>query len=179
MPDAFKIEIQGLDELQRKFGSIPQQLTNKLDYVMEKGARQIELRGNQLKPTDMGFLQVRVISQPLHKEITVDANYAAFVEFGTGTYASRYVATLPAEWQQFALQFKGQSGGGTFADMVRHLQEWARRKGFNKPEQAGYAIAKSIIINGVRPHPFLYPAYFEVVPTLQADMQKVIDTFAI
>lgn len=180
MADSFKIEIQGLAELQKQLGGgLPKKLTDKLDYVMEKNVRQIELLANQLKPTDMGFMQVRVDSQYLNKEITVNANYAAFMEFGTGMYAAQYVATLPSDWQQYAAQFKGQSGGGTFAEMILHLQEWAQRQGMSNPKQAGYVIAKSIIINGVHPHPFLYPAFNQVLPTMQAELQNVVDTFAL
>lgn len=179
MPDAFRIEIQGLDALQRQLGSLPRQLTDKLDYEMEKSARNIEREGNQLKPTDTGFMRVTVNSEYLNKEVAVTGNYGAFVEFGTGSYAAQYVATLPQEWQDYAAQFRGLSDGGTFADLVRKIQEWARRQGIQDPQQAGYRIARSIIINGVHPHPFLYPAFQHELPNLQTAIQRVIDTFAV
>lgn len=179
MADALKIEIQGLTQMQQQLNSLPDKLIKKLDYALEKGARAIELKANQLKPVDLGGLQVRVDSRLLEKDITVNANYAAFMEFGTGKYAAAYVATLPQEWQTYAAQFKGQTGGGTFADMVRNLQEWARRHGMADYKQAGYLIARKIIINGVHPHPFLYPAFFEVLPGMQKDIQDAIDTFAV
>jgi hypothetical protein len=179
MPDAFKIEVQGLDALQKQLNGLPKKLTDGLDYALEKAARAIELKANQLKPTDLGGIQVRVDSKPLDKNITANANYAAFMEFGTGSYAAQYVSTLPQNWQEYAQQFKGSSDGGTFADLVRKIQEWANRQGIQDPQQAGYAIARSIIIKGVHPHPFLYPAFADVLPSLQADIQRVIDTFAV
>jgi hypothetical protein len=179
MAGALKIEIQGFSQAIQQAKTYPDKLVKKLDYALEKGVRQIELRANQKKPVDMGGLQVRVDSRLLEKEITVNANYAAFMEFGTGKYAAAYVATLPADWQTYAAQFRGQSGGGSFADMVRNLQEWARRHGMADYKQAGYLIARKIIINGVHPHPFLYPAFFEVQPQLQRDIQDAIDTFAV
>lgn len=179
MANSLTVQVQGLDQIQKQMNGLPDKLIKKLDYALEKGIRAIELKANQLKPVDQGGLQVRVRSALLEKEITVNANYAAFMEFGTGAYAAAYVATLPDEWQQYAAQFQGQTGGGSFTDMVRNLQEWARRQGITDPMQAGYAIARSIIINGVRPHPFLYPAFAAVQPSLQKDLQDAINTFSV
>jgi hypothetical protein len=198
MADALKIEIQGLTQMQQQLVDLPVKLTKKLDYVLEKGARAIELKANQKKPIDLGGLQVRVDSQFLVKEITVNANYAAFMEFGTGKYAAAYVATLPQEWQQYAAQFKGQIGGGSWADLLLNILAWVKRQGITghysvktqrrlgnanqkaaEDYEAAYLIARSILIKGVHPHPFLYPAFFEVLPSLQKDIQEAIDTFAV
>lgn len=177
---------------------MPKKLIDGLDKVMEKGARDIQRIGNQKKPTDTGFMQITVDSKPLDKNIAVTGNYGAFVEFGTGKYAAQYVATLPQDWQTYAAQFKGLSDGGTFHDLLLKILEWVKRQGIAgvysvksqrrvgnanqksaEDYEAAYFIARSIIINGVHPHPFLYPAFEQVLPQLQADIQKVIDTFAV
>jgi HK97 gp10 family phage protein len=49
--------------------------------------------------------------QFLTYDLVVQANYAAYVEFGTGKYAANYVPSLDEEWQKLALTFK-KSGMG-------------------------------------------------------------------
>ena len=40
-------------------------------------------------------------------------------------------------------------------------------------QQAAYAIALNILQNGIRPHPFVYPAVTKNTPVLEADIKKV------
>lgn len=198
MPDTFNIQIQGLKQLQDSLNI--DKLTEKIDYELEKGIRKIEGRAKQLAPTDMGYLtgSISVNSQKLNKELTVNVGYAAFIEFGTGKYAAQYVASLPEDWRTFAATFKGQKGNGTFMDMLLHILEWVKRKGIsgrysvktrsrlgNKSQkdaedyETAYLIARKILKDGIRPQPFLYPAFNEIQPQILADVQKAIDTFAV
>lgn len=155
----FKQEIQ--DEL-NSFG---------LDVVRDAKA---------LAPVDEGHLKgaIEYKSAALSITITVGVDYAAYVEFGTRKYAAQHVASLPAEWQEFASQSKG-AGGGSFDELVMNIVRWVKakgigatfsiathkREGFGKQSAAttddatAYAIAKHIIIVGIQPHPFLYPAF--------------------
>lgn len=41
---------------------------------------------------------------------------------------------------------------------VRPLQRWAKRKGFDNPDAAGWAIARKIAEKGTEPQPFLRPS---------------------
>lgn len=126
--------------------------------------------------------------EKLKVTVTVGVNYGALLEFGTRKFAAAYVASLPPDWQTFAATFKGP-GGGSFEEMVMRLTEWVHRKGLGsgksgKPigvtgtysvktgrrtggkakqadenKAAAYAIARAIMIKGIRPHPYLFPAY--------------------
>ena len=138
----------------------------------------------RLAPVNEGFLRnaisyvpVKSGSSLIEVEIVVAADYAAYVEFGTRKFAAQYVATLPSEWQTFAAQFKGP-GGGSFDEFVMRLTRWVLKKGIGKTQNVttrktdrvgkqsakttaeadAYAIALYIMRNGIRPHPFLYPA---------------------
>ena len=114
--------------------------------------------------------------------------YAPYIEFGTGGKV-----TIPAGYEQFASQFKG-SKGGTFAQLLRALIEWVKRKGIvgtysvktgrrtgNKSiqqkqnESAAYAIALSILKKGLRPHPFLIPAYEQEIPKLKTNIKRILN----
>ncbi len=69
-------------------------------------------------------------SKRLSKEINVNAPYAAYVEFGTGKYAAKHVASLPDDWRSFAAQFKDGTGKkNPSAEMVKRIAEWIRRHG--------------------------------------------------
>lgn len=110
-------------------------------------------------PVDEGFLRNAISMntatlENLKSEVIVAANYAAYIEFGTRSFAAAYVGSLPQTWQEYAAQFKGAGGGSS--DFILHIMEWVKRKGI--PEAAAYPIARKILRFGIRPHPFLFPA---------------------
>lgn len=118
-----------------------------------------ERDAKNLAPVDEGFLRRSIQSVPstpqtLKTSVVVAANYAAYIEFGTKSFAAAYVATLPANWQQYAATFKG--GGGSYSDFILRLMGWMKRKGID--ENAAYLIARKILRTGIRPQPFLFPA---------------------
>ncbi len=126
-------------------------------------------------PVDLGGLHSSISANNdtyLSKEINVNVFYAAFIEFGTGAYAAQYVASLPATWQEYAAQFKGQKGTGTFADFVNNIREWLRHKGI---DANAYVVAKSILRKGIKQHPFLYPAYDNARDDVIKHIQTIIE----
>lgn len=147
-------------------------------------------------PADLG-----TIRQNIGQVTTVDRNKVTarvfssapespFMEFGTGGSV-----IIPAEMAEIASQFKGASGGD-FKAFVLALTAWVKRKGINPAgayqisthskitrgnkkdidEATAYAIARSILLKGVKPHPFLYPAYVanagKLLPMLQAGFRS-------
>lgn len=124
----------------------------------------------------------------LQVTIGCNVDYAAYVEFGTRKFAAAYVASLPGDWQTFAAKFRG-SGGGTFEQFVMAIFEWVRKKGLRSTPKQGvqeddynfgklrkprkvkkknkendqrslaYAIALKILREGIKPQPFLFPAF--------------------
>lgn len=172
----FNIEISGLNEVTAKFKQLPLEVEKVVQKNLNEFAINTASDAQGLCPVNEGHLR-----QSIHPEfkrleagVTVAANYAAYVEFGTRKYAAAHVATLPQDWQQFAAQFKGK-GGGTFAEMVERIAEWVRLKGISAPltksgkaskskstiaaqKQVAYLIARKILIHGTPAKPFLFPA---------------------
>lgn len=124
-------------------------------------------------------------------KITVTANYAAYIEFGTRKFAAKYVATLPQDWKTYAATFKGK-GGGTLDEFIQDIMQWVRQKGIggrltksgnvseskdslSDMQSAAYAIALNILQNGIRAQPFLYPAVVKNTPILIADIKKIFE----
>jgi len=129
--------------------------------------------------------------------IIAGASYAAFIEFGTRKFAASYVASLPKEWKDLASQSKGK-GGGTFKELVQAIAQWVADKSIDpetaitgtfsiktrkrtgskktKEEQnlkAAYPIVKSILKNGIRARPYLYPAVVKNQNKFAEELAKV------
>lgn len=195
MADGIKVTFDGFDKIRSDLENVKQTLQQQSSLILNKGAQDIVTRAKQYAPVNDGILSNAIsadTSKPLDKRISVNSPYAAFMEFGTGLYAAQYVGSLPGDWQQYASQFKGQKGGGTLDDMVLALAQWIHSKGLagtysvktqrrtsNKYTQQiedlelAYVIMLSILRKGVKAHPFLYPAFKEVVPGIIEEFKKL------
>lgn len=131
----------------------------------------VERDAKNLVPVNEGYLRnsIGFVQEGLGVKITVGADYAAYLEFGTRGFAAAHLSTLPPDWQTFAARFKG-GGGGTFDELLQRITLWVKQKGIE--EEAAYPIAKKIQIKGIRAQPYLYPAIeknrFELAKRLKA-----------
>lgn len=173
------IQIQNLDAVLRKFKITELKTVGLLRDELNAFGLDVERDAKTLAPTDEGNLKNSISYNiaGLDLEITVSANYAAYVEFGTRRYAAEYVSKLPADWQSFAKQYQGKTGG-SLDEMLLRIMEWVKRKGLAgtysvktgrrtgaqsarpiQDAEVAYPIALAILRNGIRAQPFLYPAY--------------------
>ena len=188
------INIQGLDVVLKNINGTAQVIEQKINAELKLFGDNTVTDAKRLAPFDEGKLKGSINNKTsnLSVEITVGADYAAYLEFGTKKFAAKYVATLPNEWQAFASQFKGK-GGGSFEEFVMRLTRWVLIKGigatFNvktrRQDKVGkqskettakadaYAIALYIIRNGIRPHPYFVPAVEKNKIILVANLKKL------
>lgn len=165
-----------------RFKNMGSQLESVVDDVLNANAIELEEKAKQRAPVNEGLLKGQIsanVSGHLRKEIAVNAFYAAYIEFGTGAYAAAYASSLPPTWAEYAQKFKGK-GNGTFAEMLTNLQTWVRLKGIaqgNEIKSVAYLIARSILRNGIKPHPFLYPAFAQQKPILEQDLENALKQF--
>lgn len=162
-----------------------------IQQSFDKFGFRVEETAKQLAPADEGHLKGAIFSDSgeLAAIVGCSVEYAAYLEFGTRSFAAEYVSTLPASWQELAASKRG-SGGGSFEEFVRALTEWVIRKGFaaiqtksgnasksvasiSAQHQAAYLIARSILRKGIRPHPYLYPAVREHTKQLLDDLKNI------
>lgn len=183
-PIAFRI--RGIEAIQKKFGQLPKDLKQAINDEFVATGKELVQNAVHKAPANDGFLRQHIEDSVsgLHLNVTSFARYSAFVEFGTGGRVS-----VPQGYEQYAAQFKGKAGFGSWDDFIKSLTEWVRKKGLagtyrfinkktgkplRKPvrngskasqakedERVAYAIAVSIMKNGLKPHPFLIPAYKE------------------
>lgn len=117
-------------------------------------------------------------------DVFAGAFYAPFIEFGTkGKYRP-----IPGT-EDIAAQYKGMKRGN-FEQMLKSIEAWVKRKGIvatfsvktqrrqrfskaeaNRTKQAAYAIAVSILKNGISPKPF----FFQQIPQVRDSLFKNVD----
>jgi hypothetical protein len=80
------IEVKGLKELKKKFGSIPKNVSEEVDGLMALAANDYVNRAVGDAPVDQGILK-NEITYYKEKELTYvvvsGAEWSAFIEFGT------------------------------------------------------------------------------------------------
>ena len=151
------LDVIGEKELIKQLNNLSPELMKIIDHETRASADDIVENAKKLAPTDRGFLHNNIFHEPLKdsKEsvtysIIANAEYAAFVEFGTGSKVQ-----VPAELQDQANNAKRVKG--SFKEGLENIKGWCRRKGID--ESAAYVIFMSILKKGISPKPFMYPAF--------------------
>ena len=187
-------DVSGVDVLMGKLNKMSERIQNDVLDEFNASALNIQTNAKKYAPVNIGTLRNSIqLKEDLTKgklvyTIGSKLSYAPYIEFGTGGKV-----TIPAGYEQFASQFKGGKGG-TFAQLLKALMEWVKRKGIvgtysvktgrrtgNKSiqqkqnESAAYAIALSILRKVLRPQPFLIPAYEQEIPKLKTNIKRILN----
>lgn len=172
---AFVVNLAGLDAVQKALNKLDTNIKKEVSNEINASVLKIQSNAKRLAPVNFGQLR-NGISAIKENDLTFSveskASYSAYVEFGTGGKVS-----VPSDFTAYAQQFKGKQAG-KFKDMVNALTLWVRRKGIgNGKNDKGMAfiIARSILQKGLRPQPFLIPAYENEKPKLIQRLKKLID----
>lgn len=156
-------------------------------------------------PADLGAIRQGIVKDEMADgfiaQITATAPESPFQEFGTGGKVN-----VPEEMSDVASQFIGYKGGD-MAAFIKALVDWIKRHGINRvysvkthriskaktaklSSQLGYgsvdemdtqtawAIAKTILRDGLRPQPFLYPAWLKFSSQLKDKLQAELTRLA-
>ena len=100
MAAALQITGFGFDELISKLQSMPDEIQKEANVLIQDGAQRIAGLAKTLAPVNFGFLKGLIYAEG--GSVHSDADYAAYLEFGTGAKVD-----VPPEWQDYAIQFKG------------------------------------------------------------------------
>ena len=119
------IKLNGLDNLIATVEKTAKRAESETKVALTKFAKNTETEAKRLAPANEGRLRnsVNGTVDGFTAKITVTADYAAYLEFGTRKFAARYVATLPQDWQSYAATFRGK-GGGTFDQFIQDIMQW-------------------------------------------------------
>lgn len=196
------ITLRGYERLLKRVTTLPAKVQAEVSLGMKKDAYELNAQAvRNIKANDSigasggggGLLGSQIVT-PVQDGLFEGwgifnvAPYAAFVEFGTGSRANP-----PAEWSTYAATFKGKGGGGNVDDFLLSIVEWVRAKGLSgsysvktqrrtgsknaqleQDLQVAYPIFLSILRNGSRPHPFLYPAFVQQRPKIIKSIQMAV-----
>ena len=172
------LDIKGLNETISKFDKFNKTVQTDIKDEVNASALAIQSNAKKLAPVNLGTLRngIYLVEQSVSKDkfmfsVGADASYAPYIEFGTGGKVS-----IPNGYESYASQFKTKTGG-TFKDMIKALTMWVERKGIasgKKPKSVAYMIALSILRKGLRPHPFLIPAFEQEKPKLKLRIEKIL-----
>ena len=189
------IKVNGLDAAIAQIDGSIKNIEKNIQGELNAWALETTKLAKQMAPVDEGHLRGAIHPEfgKLKASVTVNVDYAAYIEFGTRKFASSYVASLPSDWQSFAAGFKGKAGGGDVFEFIKRLMGWVKRKGLsgtysvktqrrtgkkaereNEDFEVAYAIAMAILRKGIKPHPFLYPAYLKTKPELIENIKKLL-----
>lgn len=188
---AFGIDLSGIPRLEKRLKDIENNLTVELAKELSASTLKIEKAAKRLAPVNMGTLRQSIHATSKDKlthYVEVGASYGAYVEFGTGGKVS-----VPAGYENYAATFKGGKGG-KLEDMIKALTLWVKRKGLagtynpttgrrrggsklkaTQDEKLARFLAIKILRNGIRPQPYLIPAYEAEKPKLIEKIKKMIN----
>jgi HK97 gp10 family phage protein len=176
--DGITFRVEGLDKLIASLGKMSKKVEDEISMQVAASALKIESEAKKNVPVNLGTLRnsIHLSSELTGKKtsysVSTPVSYAPYIEFGTGGKVS-----IPSGYSSFASGFKGKTKG-KFRDMVLALAEWVAKKGIagtysvktqrrtgsksaknSQDMKVAYAIAISILRKGLRPQPYLIPAF--------------------
>lgn len=100
---SFDLKIIGLDAVMERIKEAPDKISKIIDAELNAGVHDMEADAKR-QAGDYGILHAGIVADGsnLNYHVTAHANYAAYVEFGTG-----HRVDIPAGYEEFAAQFKG------------------------------------------------------------------------
>lgn len=183
------LKVEGLDTVLKKLNI--NKLSEPIQDAFDDFAINVDREAKQRAPVDEGRLRSAIFADTgkMSVEFGCAVNYASYLEFGTRKFAAAYVSSLPPTWREYAAQTQGKAGG-SLDEFIQNIMAWVRRKGIggqktksgttstsksslDDMQEAAYNIALNILQNGVKPHPFLYPAYEIARKQLISDLNNI------
>jgi len=179
------VNIVGYKQFQDSLKKMPSTLRKEVGARVKASADQFRDLAIKDAPADVGFLRSQITVKPIDElkyEVVSGSEYSAPMEFGTkGKFQP--IPGIDAS------EFKGKPTGGTFQEMLKNIEAWVKRKGIagtysvktkrrtgnkatqqSQNKQLAYLIARSILNNGVTPHPF----FFKQIPIVRRDLFRKI-----
>lgn len=177
--DSVTFDVVGIDKVMDKLHKFTKQTQQDIKDEVAASALKIQSDAKRNAPVNLGTLRQSIylksdVKNNAQYSFTIgsSASYAPYVEFGTGGKVS-----IPKGFESYASQFKVKSKG-KFKEMVLALTEWVQKKGIASGKQSksvAYMIAVSILRKGLRPQPFLIPAFELEKIRLKTRIQKIIE----
>lgn len=183
MSKPFYMDIVGFDAIQKRLQSASVRIKSEVKEEIKDGAQQITLKAKRIvskKSFDQGVLAGGIktlVAGDLAYDVVSLASHSPFIEWGT-----RKQVRVPAKYADYAAQFRGLKTGSA-KEALFAITAWVKRKGFTFPdkngkqmtlEQTAYIIFHSIMVNGIKARPFLFPTFEAQEPIILKNIQTVL-----
>jgi HK97 gp10 family phage protein len=168
----FKLKLEGNKALLKNLDKLNKGTKTIIGQEIDESVRRIERDADARAPKDTSFLRNSIRGEfdknTLKGQVEAGMEYAAFVEFGTGSKVK-----VPAGLESYANEFRGRklSSQGK-ASFKKNLEAWMKRKGID--EKYLFPIMMKILRVGVEPKPFLFPAFHAEAPKLVERIKRAI-----
>jgi len=172
---SFDVNITGMSEIQDEIKKMSEIVSKEVSNELQASVMKISSDAKRAAPINFGKLRGSIKwnkESELTYSVGAYVSYAPYVEFGTGP-----LTTIPSGYSTFASQFQ-QKSGGKFKDMVNALTLWVERKGIGNGKNAkglAYIIALSILKKGMRPQPYLIPAFEQEQKLLIERLKNILN----
>jgi HK97 gp10 family phage protein len=188
---AFGIDISGIPRLEKRLKDIENSISVQLAEELSASSFTIEKQAKRNAPVNMGTLRQSIHATSKDKlthYVEAGASYAPYIEFGTGGKVK-----VQAGYEEYAASFKNNKGG-SLEDMIQALTLWVKRKGLagtysvktqrrlggkgvkqSQDEKLARFLAIKILKNGIKPQPFLIPAFEQEKPKLIERLKKILN----
>jgi HK97 gp10 family phage protein len=168
-----ELSISGIERIEKAIKDKEKALVDGVQAELKASALTIEKGAKRNAPVNFGRLRQSITSDTngLSVSVDVEAHYAPYVEFGTGGRVNTQ------GFDDVANRFKGKGKGGAFKEMLEDLADWVKKKGIARGKDVknvAYVIAVSILRKGIKPQPYLFPAYTAEKPKLLQRLKKLL-----
>jgi hypothetical protein len=189
----FSMNLVGGKAVRRMFALAAVKLGPGLSKEMNASALNIQKAAKRMAPANFGKLRQSIkhnIGEPLMKSVYSDIGYAAYVEFGTKKKAMTH--PIHNGFAAYAAQFRGK-GKGDYGDLILALIFYVKRnklagtykvkskrrignrdQRLSEDLRVAERMAYFILKNGIKPQPFLIPAYLDERPKLIKRIQNLL-----
>jgi HK97 gp10 family phage protein len=164
------IRLNGLQQLQRRVDELKKKVTTITKEEVARATFEIEAEAKMRAPVNFGDLRqsglAEILEGGLKGKVSFSADYAGYIEFGTGTKVS-----VPQGWEDLARKVQKREKGDWNA-FKENIQAWMKAKGIDLIYT--YPIMLSIYQNGIPAQPYLIPAYRRFAPLFKQRLNSRI-----
>jgi len=170
-------KLVGVQKALNQLRDVENELTEEIDIALEAGVIKIEKDAIMRAPIYLSGIHQSIQHAKvgyLLWEVAANAYHAPYIEFGT-----RGKTVVPTELKDIARRIQKRKKRGKFRGMVNAIHEWGLKKGYiekgKDSKNHAYLIARKIMKEGIRPQPFLYPAFLSNARQIVKDIKRAMD----
>lgn len=163
------VTVTGFDAEKRKWKDASKNVQQLVAREVAASAMKIAADAKRNAPANHGLLKKGISAKKiddLNWQVVSNSHYALYVETGT-----KNNARVPDELLTLAQGARGAGLKGTLS-AKEAIYEWCRSKRIDK--RFWFPIYRKIMKSGIKPHPYLIPAFRKELPLMKERIRKAM-----